>query len=502
MLRGAGAVGAAAGLAGFGGGRSTVGTAAADAEAGEIAGGSLSAAGFLSVAETDAVGDGETDDAPALRRAVGGIPDGEQRVLLFEAGRCYRLGSTVDLPLKKIRGVAGNGASLVVDGDHPAVRIVGTRDGTASPGYGDNRAAARTEFGATVRDLAVHGPVYAHAGTGLVATKTFGLSVVDCQFSGLRTGLAFVGRNRNATVRGNRIWDNRDHGVAFVDGDLHQINVLGNHVSYSERCVYAANSSIANLQFVGNDVETSPSAAGPVEAVIHVDTSGEGSFVESVVANNTIQGHGTVENALRAGPGTCYEILISGNEFRNVAGSLLSFDACSYLSIRGNALVNGGTAIEVARYGGYLVVDGNVANRVDRFLDAYVYGDLLSSVVTGNLARCRDRYAFRLHSDADVPGLTLAHNSAEVTADADADATAGALFVVEAGGSLSRAVVTGNRGDLAGNAYGGLRVAAGDYEGVVVRDNVLGGAGGSRAALDLPAGGDSSLVVADNLAVE
>lgn len=503
LLQVAGVVGGAMAMGGTAvGGPGTVQASTTGDATGTTAdsGGALDSAGFLNVADTDAVGDGTTDDAPAIQDAISRIPPGEQRVLLFEAGTHYYLGSTLTVPLQTVRGVAGNGAFLKVDGDYPALQTVGSFTTTASPEAGTNKALARSEFGASVGDLTVYAPEEAYVGTGLHAVGTFGLDVSNCVFTGLGTGVSFAGRNRDATLSNNLVWDNREYGLHLDGGSFHQFNVTGNHVAYSRKGVYAENAHLANLQFVGNDVETSPSADGGEDALLHFEAGSDGGFVESVVANNTIQGHGSVDACLKVGNRNCHEIIVANNVVRNASGPLLSFDACSYLVVEGNTLVNGKTGVKLARYGGHLVVDGNLANQVDRFLDVYLYGDLLPTSVTNNVVRCRGGKAVGIHSDGDVTDLTVTGNRVHSTAEGlTADR---ALVEADAAGTLEGALVADNRVDLGGNACAGLRVSAADYNGVIVRDNVVRGSAGSATPCDLPVDRSGRVVVKDNLAVE
>lgn len=489
LLRTAGFLG---GGFGFGSGIGGAASATAAAESGS--------AGYLYVSETGAAGDGRTDDAPAIQRAIDSIPSGEKRILVFEAGKRYHLGSTLEVSLQKIRGVAGNGAYLKVTGNYPALKVFGSFNSTASPEADANKSLARHEFGATVEDLTVHAPKEAYVGTGLRAVGTFGLSIVDCTFTGLATGITYAGRHRNGIVANNLVWDNRDYGIHFVDCDFHQLNVHGNHVSYSRKGVYSERTDLVNVQFVGNDVETSGSADGDVEALIHIDTSNGGSFVESAIVGNTIQGHQKVTYGVKIGNRYCYELLVANNVVRNTSGPLLSFDACSYVNVKGNTLVNGGTGLELLRYGGYFQIGGNQVNDVKQFLDVYVYGDLLPSVISNNTVRVTGGRAATVHSNRKVVDLRFVGNRIETTA---ANITPGADIVkIDSGRTMRGTLVTDNRFDVNSNPVSGLRVAAPTYNGTMVRDNIVLGANSDYDPLELPSDQSGNVVVKDNLAVE
>ena len=79
-----------------------------------------------------AVGDGKADDTAQLQHAIN---DGERLVVIPHG--TYRITKSLVVDLDKVgfTGISGDGgtAKIVMDGPGPALRMVGTHQGTADP---------------------------------------------------------------------------------------------------------------------------------------------------------------------------------------------------------------------------------------------------------------------------------------------------------------------------------------------------------------------------------
>ena len=203
-------------------------------------------------------GDGPAGDVAALRAAVaaGGA-------VAVPAGT-YRLTEPleVDLAAAGRTALSGGGAvRLVMAGPGPAVRFVGTHDGTASPD------SVRPEVWANENAPMLDGfeIVGEHPDAdGVEATGTMQLTLSRVVVRRCRHAVRLTGRNRNVTLAACHLYENRGIGL-FLDGtNLHQINVSACHVSYNAGGgVVARGSELRNLQLTGCDIEGNvpPSAA-------------------------------------------------------------------------------------------------------------------------------------------------------------------------------------------------------------------------------------------------
>lgn len=238
-----------------------------------------------------AMGDGCNDDSDAIYHAIH-KGDG---VLYFPPGR-YLISKTIELDLRTrgpvgIAGAVGT-ASLVMAGAGPALRLIGTHDGTGDPDTASD-SVNRSERMPVVSDLEIVGTSPKADGIECVRTKQ-GLfrSLV---IRNVRHGIYLVERNRNVLITHCHIYHNSGAGV-FLDGvNLHQINIADSHISYNRLGgIRIERSEIRNLQITGNDIEYNNHASHGTDpeptAEIYVDTTEPGSSVNEItIASNTIQ---------------------------------------------------------------------------------------------------------------------------------------------------------------------------------------------------------------------
>jgi len=230
-----------------------------------------------------ATGDGVTDDTAAIQRAV----DSGTGDLWFPRG-VYRITRpiTVDLSRRGPVSLAGTGtARIVMAGPGPAVRFVGTHQGTADPPTVQPNVWERERM-PTVDGLEIVG---AHEeAVGIEAAGTMQLTISRVNVRGALHGIHLVKRNRNVIVSDCHLYENRGVGL-FLDGvNLHQINVTGCHVSYNGGGgVVLRNADVCNLQITGCDVEANMSPEGPPTANVLVD--GGGVTAELAITGCTLQ---------------------------------------------------------------------------------------------------------------------------------------------------------------------------------------------------------------------
>lgn len=208
--------------------------------------------GRTSVREFGARGDGLTDDAPAVQRAV----DARPGVLYFPPGT-YRLGKTITIDLDKtgpLAIVGSSGVRVIMAGAGPVFRFIGTHQGTASPTTVQPPVWQQQRM-PTVEGLEILGD-HPEA-SGIQADGTMQLGVHRVLIRQVRHGVHLLRRNRNVIISQCHIYDNRGVGVFLDDVDLHQINVVGSHISYNKGGgIVSRAGNVRNLQISGCDIET------------------------------------------------------------------------------------------------------------------------------------------------------------------------------------------------------------------------------------------------------
>ena len=238
-----------------------------------------------------AVGDGKTDDTEALIHA---IEQGDGHVRIPPG--TYRITKTIEIDLTAtgpfgMTGAAG-ATTIVMDGEGPAFRFIGTHGGTGDPGS-RSEEVIHTERMPVLADMKITGSH--EAADGVECIKTMQMVFRNLLITEVRHGIHLRERNRNVIITHCHIYFNTGVGV-FLDGlNLHQINISDNHISYNRQGgIRVERSEIRNLQVTGNDIEYNNFRAHKAEeeptAEIYIDTTAEGASVNEVtVASNTIQ---------------------------------------------------------------------------------------------------------------------------------------------------------------------------------------------------------------------
>ena len=238
-----------------------------------------------------AAGDGLTDDTEAIRHAVA---DANGR-LQFPRGN-YLISETIEIRLDEVGRIGIDGddgtATIIMAGEGPAFRIIGTHGGTGDPNSVQPNVWQRQRM-PTIRNIEITATNPQADGVELI--ETMQAIVEGVLIRQVRHGIRLHQRNRNVQIHDSHIYHNTGVGV-FLDGvNLHQINICGNHISYNRLGgIRIERSQIYNLQITGNDIEYNNHRAFDTEpeptAEIYIDTTAERSAVDEVtIASNTIQ---------------------------------------------------------------------------------------------------------------------------------------------------------------------------------------------------------------------
>lgn len=292
------------------------------------------------VREFGATGDGTSDDTAALQRAIGESPDG---IVRLPRGN-YRITRTLEVDLAKIGRFAMDGsggtARLLMAGPGPALRLVGTHEGTASPA-GFKPEVWEQERMPQITGLEIVGD-HPEA-DGIEVTGTMQPTLQRLLLRKLRHGVVVSGRNRNVLIDACHIYDNSGIGIYFKEVNLHQTIIQGSHISYNKRAGIAViGGEIRNFHVTGCDIEYNHDTEAEGSADILFDHR-EGSIAEGSIVSNTIQA--------RPSPGGA-NIRFIGPE-RPVARTLSGLWA-----ITGNLIGNQETNIHLVRSRG-IAISGN-----------------------------------------------------------------------------------------------------------------------------------------------
>ena len=230
------------------------------------------------------LGDGVTDDTPALQKA---LREGHSD-LYFPKG-VYRILSTLEFDLATLghTSVSGDGtATVLMEGPGPAFRFVGTHGGTAAPATVKPTVwdRERTPMINAIEIVGRHPEA-----DGIEATGTMQLTVTRVLIREARHALHLLHRNRNLLVADCHIYHNSGIGVFFDAVNLHQANITNCHISYNGGGgVVAKSGEIRNLQIGSSDIESNHAENGPPTANVWLDSTG-GSIAEVAITGCTLQ---------------------------------------------------------------------------------------------------------------------------------------------------------------------------------------------------------------------
>jgi hypothetical protein len=233
------------------------------------------------VRDHGAKGDGTVDDTAAIQSAA------DAGALRFPRGT-FRVTKTITIDLAKTGAasiVGEAGARIVMAGEGPAFKFVGTHAGTAQPS--SVKPQVWNERMPVVEGIEIVGDH--DKADGIEASGTMKLTVTRVLIRKCNHGIRLSGRNRNVIIADSHIYENRGIGLFLDAVNLHQINVTGCHISYCDGGgIVARAGEVRNLHITGCDIEGNHGKDGPATANVLIDSTG-GSNAEVAITGCTIQ---------------------------------------------------------------------------------------------------------------------------------------------------------------------------------------------------------------------
>ncbi|WP_442506470.1 NosD domain-containing protein [Novipirellula sp. SH528] len=294
---------------------------------------------------------GTLDQIPHLKSLPDSTADLQQMIddrggsLLLGKDDVLRITEPLVFDLAKHKAVsvkAAGGVTIVMDGPGPALRFVGSHEGTASPA--SFKPATWNERMPMVSGIEILGN-HAEA-DGIELVQTVGAVVSGVSVRWCRHGIHLVNRNRNVIVSDCHLYENSGVGVYLDDVNLHQINIGTSHISYNRQGgIVVRDGNVRNLQVSGCDIEGNmPADDTPTTAAnILIDVSGSPDTRAQSIAEIAITGC-TIQHSANYSKGENKTVAPGGANIRLAGKKIYPIDS---VTISGNILSDTTTNIDI-----------------------------------------------------------------------------------------------------------------------------------------------------------
>lgn len=346
-----------------------------------------------------AAGDGTTDDTAALQKAI----DSSAGLIALPPGT-YRITKPIVIDLDEVGFTAIDGggvARIVMAGEGPALKFIGTHGGTAQPSSVKDDVWAKQRMPG-VSGLEIVGEH--EKANGIEATGTMKLTIDRVLIRRCFHGIHLTTRNRNVLIADSHIYHNRGIGVFMDKVNLHQINITGSHVSYNDGGgIACVGGEVRNIQIAGCDIEANHAKDGPPTANVLIDSTG-GTNAEVAITGNTIQHTRNAPGSANIrvkGPTTPLKgtdeirdghITITGNVLSDVKVNI-HLDHARGVAVTGNTMWTGEEYNLLVEHSRNVVIGANNLDRNPRY--------------ASEEAKATDAVLFRDCSDCTISGLQL-----------------------------------------------------------------------------------------------
>lgn len=257
----------------------------------------------------------------------------------------YRLTRPLLVDLKKFGSVSiGSevGATLIMDGPGPALRVLGSHTGTASPkSFNVTTWNERMPLISGLEILGAH-----EEADGIELDQTVAAIIDRVSVRWCRHGIRLSRRNRNVIISDCHLYENSGIGIYLDDVNLHQINVANSHISYNRQGgVVVRDGNVRNLQVTGCDIEGNvPADETPTgTANVLVDLRGSEADRKKSVAEISITGC-TIQHSANYSGDEGRTVAPGGANIRLAGKAIYPIDS---VTITGNVISDTTTNIDI-----------------------------------------------------------------------------------------------------------------------------------------------------------
>ena len=320
--------------------------------------------------------------------------------LFFEAGT-YAIDKTLEFDLQSLGAVSARcqgAVTLVMRGSGPAMRFVGSHEGTANPSsFEPDTWEQRMPL---IEGLEILGSHPEADGIELVGTVQATITRVAVRNA--RHGIRLYKRNRNVVISDCHLYENSGVGIYLDRVNLHQINVSNSHISYNrEGGVVLRDCEVRNLHLTGCDIEANmPGDATPSRAAnVWIDLSAHKertSVAEVAITGCTIQHSANQGRKAVIAPGGAniriegrpeypVDTVTIGNNILSDTSISVDINYAKDIAITGNGFFTSMPGDLLVQNSQRVVVTGNTFNpRQDWSIGGIVFRDSESCIFSNN----------------------------------------------------------------------------------------------------------------------
>lgn len=310
------------------------------------------------------VRDGKQDDTAALQAM---IDSGIGNIHLPRG--TYRITRPLVIDLEKVgfTSLSGDGTPrIVMDGPGPAIKFVGTHQGTAAPNTVKPNVWDRQRM-PMVDGVEIVG---AHEeADGIEAVRTMQLTLTRVAIRSARHAVHLTERNRNVVISSCHFYENHGIGVFLDDVDLHQINISSSHISYNQGGVVSREGNVRNIQISGCDIEAN------VQNVLIDSGSSKSGTAEVAITGCTLQHSGGPNSAnvrfIGATPDgeRCWGMVTIANNVMSDVETNIHIQKARDVIVTGNTIFSGYQYSLLVEDSSNVVIGPNVVTRNERYRD-------------------------------------------------------------------------------------------------------------------------------------
>lgn len=430
-----------------------------------------------------------TDDTEAIQNALayGGVVD-------FPIGKNFLVTNTIKLDLGSIRKINGNGSTLIAQGDFLILDVKGNLSGSAAPESAGS--AALREHGPQIDALRVRSSSGVTC-DAISLNKTFGLILSNCNFQFTRNGIVFSGANRNVILNGSHVYGCFENGLYFKpNGDLHQINIIGTHVSYCRRNIFVDDHGIYNMQIAGCDIETSAYPAGALHDMhFRMNTK----ILEDIeITGCTIEDHWLTNEMIKfegLSQDKIFAITLTGNVIGNSLLNEVSLHNVKGFSATGNTFkMSSGLSFKLSGRNEGINIGANI------FASAGIIeatGDMVACNISGGAATGGFFNPIRIRANMYASSI----NNLTINMKATGAALLNYLVDIQPPNDIVATSVHDITVAAPTYANNGMRVelGPGQSQKVVIKDNIIHGLPAGKTAYTLPPASANNVIIRDNI---